>query len=524
MYNFYSDIQQIISSNDSPEEKATQLFNILEYIKEICGKQIFLEVGTNRFDTDSQDSRHQEIVDHLRKALISSDDANILHFKKKLVNFFHGEELDSEELINLFSYSMLKEQDEACRKTDEREIYKNWYLLNHINGENPKWDILLGDNYYNMDSTINSVFTDITISEDSIYSGSLDNEYVINHSLLESEVKAISLQMISRIANISLIQATKEYYVGTIGDSHLIPGIESQRMYNNVIIEALANAKITGNPSFISVCENNHWSTVSIFPNPNNTDEIALIYLDSNLGKSSEKVAKDIQKIVNNNIELGLRVNPDKVFEFSKKQQVSECCGLAAASNNASLVLFHKNMNFIYDSKEVDFQSILEIFYKEDINYLFNPIKLLDMESFEEIDRMNQYVKNFGQGEFEYLKNLCDKIIDVSAVHNDTSILHEFNSKLLEYYEYLELRIREQQINKDKLYAEETLSPEEKEYLQIEKQIEDDKSYAEEILRDEIPVLSQEIGEAIGIKLFTSDMSESRVEDTKKIIIHLLNF
>ena len=101
MYNFYSDIQQIISSNDSPEEKATQLFNILEYIKEICGKQIFLEVGTNRFDTDSQDSRHQEIVDHLRKALISSDDANILHFKKKLVNFFHGEELDSEELAKI---------------------------------------------------------------------------------------------------------------------------------------------------------------------------------------------------------------------------------------------------------------------------------------------------------------------------------------------------------------------------------------------------------------------------------------
>ena len=65
-------------------------------------------------------------------------------------------------------------------------------------------------------------------------------------------------QKIAKETNVSLGEAVRDHYVGIVGDFHLSNDPEAKQMYNNIMLEALANVKESKKPSFISVCKNGH--------------------------------------------------------------------------------------------------------------------------------------------------------------------------------------------------------------------------------------------------------------------------
>jgi hypothetical protein len=123
------------------------------------------------------------------------------------------------------------------------------------------------------------------------------------------------------------------------------------------------------------------------------------------------------------------------VLELSRKQQVSQCCGLAAAMNNASLAKFPDtlvNISALMPDDKIDLNVMLQVFKEVESNYLFKPEILPESANFSEIKSRNEYVRQFGQEEFDNLKSLVEHFQGKPAQSNSEryALLDSFDDKL----------------------------------------------------------------------------------------------
>ena len=526
MFDYYIRIQQIIKGEGEPRAKAEALYSVLTEIKNVCGGSLGLSPEGQFISTDSQNTKAGEIADHLKEAIIASDWGDIAKFKLQIIQYFYGnEELRIADIENLFNSAQLEDRGEEYNKTAVKKLYKNWVLQNK--DAEIQWDKLLGDNFIDQSSGISSDTSNIKSSdgETVFVKNNNSNTYETGHLLTDQEVRMLTWSKIVKETNVTLKEAIKDHYVGIVGNQNLLQNPYAKQQYNDIMLEALANVKKSGKPSFISFANSGHWTTVSIVPNPSKKDEVAIVYLDSmNSGLLSDyaQVAHDLKTFIDDNKWLGVTLKPQDVFDLSIDQQVDQCCGLAAASNNASLVRFYNTLvNITGELHYLDLNVMLQAFKKTEASYLFKP----------PVDG-KKYVEQFGQKEFDDLKSLVDHFQTIPAKSSDEC------DKLLTSFDELVNQQNNKQTKESNLAYSESLAIHYSELLkkQISKQIPEqmkedtkiaidlqfqdlnDKSFAKKLFIGE---LASEIGEKIGEKLFGENMSTSRVDDTKAIVAHL---
>ena len=511
MFDYYTKIQQIIRNKENSQAKAKAFYEILYEIKELCGVNLGLSSENQFISMDLQNTKAGEVAEHLREAIVASDfGGDINDYKSQIIRYLNNEkELEVKVLENIFDFDQLIDRGEEYDKIAEKKLYKNWVLENNVGGV--QWDKLLGDNFIDQSGLISSDTRSIKVSENETVFVKKDNIYDINHTLTDQEVKMLTWSKIAKETNVTLKEAVRDHYIGVVGDFHLSKDPEAKQLYSNIMLEALANVKENAKPSFISLCENGHWSTVSIMPHPSKGNEIAIAYLDSNLGQDALRVANDLHDLISTHEELGFTLKPQGVLDLSRQQQVNQCCGLAAASNNASLVKFYDTIKSLNDDV-LDLDVMLQAFKNVESSYLFKPEVLPDSASFnEEVYLRNEYVRGFGQKEFDDLKGLVDHFQEkpVKSQKELDELLNSFDDKLvsqkdMEQIEGLKLEYY------NSLVACYNELPDE--------QTKKDINFTKDLI---IKELASDIGEEIGKKLFGENMSESRIEDTQAIVIHL---
>jgi len=103
-------------------------------------------------------------------------------------------------------------------------------------------------------------------------------------------------------------------------------------------LEALANTRHSHKPSFLIVNKHGHWALVGIIPNPNDSNKVTVVRMNS-FGAESAVAQLTCDTISKNN--LGITLEPNKPIDLSVPQQVWQSCGLAVTHNIASITGFY---------------------------------------------------------------------------------------------------------------------------------------------------------------------------------------
>ncbi|CAL7963665.1 hypothetical protein MIDIC_70047 [Alphaproteobacteria bacterium] len=284
------------------------------------------------------------------------------------------------------------------------------------------WEQLLPDSFRKPQDTISSALKDIAgLEKRKLKEAGLPLDAVWQYAdylLADNEVRMIAWQRIAEELHLPLEQIVRDYYIDTVANANLkYP--DGITFVTQRVVEALANIRVSRKPSFLAVNTGEHWIMVGIVPDPKDVAKISLVLMDSQLplhffasAQERQRAVIDFTTTVIKNNNLGTQIHT--IQDLSVRQQVSQCCGLAAAENIASIAKFYtetvgRDASFNPDTSWTSFQEgsvnslyiLFSPWVDNDDNKALDYVKKRGKQAFDFLSSamgVKNYLQNIGQG------------------------------------------------------------------------------------------------------------------------------